>query len=356
MGRKMVQRGTRNTTIHWMQGKEASKGRQIKQAELASMVLCVYPVTLWQMKGNQVFDKEVDKVLVKFERVFELPNELPPQKAHDHQIPLMPNTPPINVRPYKHHPNKKDAIELMMKELLESRVIRTSQSPFSSPIVMVKKKDLKELFKPFFGKFVLVFFDDILIYSKSKEEHGVSMDLSKIKVMQKWPTSTTIKRLRGFLGLIGYEVELAYNELKKAVMEEPVLALPNFNQEFVVETDTSGTRIGAVLSVYCQTPPIHIPYVLGESKVEGVDKTLRTREEVVQMLKFYLKRPTSNEIIASAGREWYSSTQAYGHFGKRLGKLNMYVLTQWTNKPTEEATWEVYGDLIPRFPELDKLP
>nr|GEV35407.1 putative mitochondrial protein [Tanacetum cinerariifolium] len=44
-----------------------------------------------------------------------------------------------------------------------------------------------------------------------------------------------------------YESELAYNQLKKAVMEEPVLALPNFNQEFVVETNTSGTRIGAVL-------------------------------------------------------------------------------------------------------------
>lgn len=34
-----------------------------------------------------------------------------------------------------------DAIEQMMKELLETRVIRPSKSPFTSPIVMVKKKD-----------------------------------------------------------------------------------------------------------------------------------------------------------------------------------------------------------------------
>ncbi|GKD45614.1 reverse transcriptase [Tanacetum coccineum] len=44
---------------------------------------------------------------------------------------------------------------------------------------------------------------------------------------------------------------------------------------------------------------------------------------------------------------------------RRLRKLNnkpvMYVLTQWTNKPIKEATWKVYGDLIARFPELDKL-
>nr|GFC57163.1 retrotransposon-related protein [Tanacetum cinerariifolium] len=137
----MVLRGTRNTTIYWMQRKGASKGGQIKQAELALMVLCVYPITLWEMKGNLVVDKEVDKVLVKFERVFELPTELPPQRAHDYQISPMPNTPPTNVRPYRHLPNQKDAIELMVKELLESIVIRTSQSPFSSPIVMVKKKD-----------------------------------------------------------------------------------------------------------------------------------------------------------------------------------------------------------------------
>ncbi|GJZ92195.1 reverse transcriptase, partial [Tanacetum coccineum] len=43
-GRRMVLRGTKNTIIHWMQGKNATKSGQIKQAELASMVLCVYPV------------------------------------------------------------------------------------------------------------------------------------------------------------------------------------------------------------------------------------------------------------------------------------------------------------------------
>ncbi|GJX93861.1 gypsy/ty3 retroelement polyprotein [Tanacetum coccineum] len=39
---------------------------------------------------------------------------------------------------------------------------------------------------------------------------------------------------------------------------------------------------------------------------------------------------------------------------KRLGKVNnkpvMFVLIQWTNKPVKEATWEIYGDLITRFP------
>ncbi|GJU29374.1 ty3-gypsy retrotransposon protein [Tanacetum coccineum] len=41
----------------------------------------------------------------------------------------------------KRNMRKKDTIEAMVKELLDSRVIRQSNSPFSSPIVMVKKKD-----------------------------------------------------------------------------------------------------------------------------------------------------------------------------------------------------------------------
>ncbi|GJU04239.1 hypothetical protein Tco_1114577 [Tanacetum coccineum] len=67
--------------------------------------------------------------------------EIPPKRSHDHTIPLTPNAPPINIRPYKHPLIQKDEIELMVKELLKAGTIRNSQSPFSSPIVMVKKKD-----------------------------------------------------------------------------------------------------------------------------------------------------------------------------------------------------------------------
>ena len=77
----------------------------------------------------------------EYDDVLSVPTALPPTRTHDHHIPLVPNTPPVNIRPYRHPPVQKDAIELMVKELLDSGVIRPSQSPFSSPIVMVKKKD-----------------------------------------------------------------------------------------------------------------------------------------------------------------------------------------------------------------------
>ncbi|GJR88425.1 retrotransposable element Tf2 [Tanacetum coccineum] len=42
--------------------------------------------------------------------------------------------------------------------------------------------------------------------------------------------------------------------------------------------------------VYGQTPPLHTPYLAGESVVEVVDRTLQAREAAIEMLKFHLKR------------------------------------------------------------------
>lgn len=103
---------------------------------------------------------------------------------------------------------------------------------------------MNEVFMDYMRKFVLVFFDDILIYSDSLDSHlqhlrivfetlkqhklfvkkskcsfgqarleyfghvvsseGVSADKSKIDSMLSWPQPTTVKGLRGFLGLTGY--------------------------------------------------------------------------------------------------------------------------------------------------------
>ncbi|GKD60952.1 putative mitochondrial protein [Tanacetum coccineum] len=47
----------------------------------------------------------------------------------------------VNIRPYRYPPRQKDVIETMVAELLASGVVRESHSSFSSPIILVKKKD-----------------------------------------------------------------------------------------------------------------------------------------------------------------------------------------------------------------------
>ncbi|CAN6252738.1 unnamed protein product [Urochloa humidicola] len=175
---------------------------------------------------------------------------------------------------------------------------------------------MNKIFQPLLRKCVLVFMDDILIYSSTMEQHvlhlrqvfdilrqhqflvelskctfgqqqleylghlisnnGVATEPSKIAAVSSWPTPANVKELRGFLGLTGYykrfikhygiisrpltqllkkgtqflwtpDTQQAFELLKQALVEAPVLAVPDFTKQFVVETDASDLGFGAVL-------------------------------------------------------------------------------------------------------------
>ncbi|GKD18569.1 retrotransposon protein, putative, ty3-gypsy subclass [Tanacetum coccineum] len=76
---------------------------------------------------------------------------------------------------------------------------------------------MNRVFHEYLDKFVIVFIDDILVYSKTREEHedhlrivletvpdGITMDPAKVKAITKWPRSTTVMKVRRFLGLAWY--------------------------------------------------------------------------------------------------------------------------------------------------------
>lgn len=106
-------------------------------------------------------------------------------------------------------------------------------------------------------------------------EQGVLADPVKLEGMKRWPRPSSIKALRGFLGLTGYyrrfvkdygkisqpltrllkrdafvrdePAEQAFQHLKHAMVSTPVLALPDYSKDFIIECDASGVGIGAVL-------------------------------------------------------------------------------------------------------------
>ncbi|GJY53989.1 reverse transcriptase [Tanacetum coccineum] len=68
--------------------------------------------------------------------VFDMHIKLPPQRTKDHAITLIPNTPPITVRPYRLPPNQKDVVEQMVKELLDAGLNKfTMKDRFPIPMV-----------------------------------------------------------------------------------------------------------------------------------------------------------------------------------------------------------------------------
>lgn len=83
----------------------------------------------------------IRSVIEKFCSIFALPTGMPPQRAFDHHIHLLPHTKPINVRPYRYPYFQKNKIERQVREMLDQGIIQHSQSPFSSPVLLIRKKD-----------------------------------------------------------------------------------------------------------------------------------------------------------------------------------------------------------------------
>lgn len=84
---------------------------------------------------------ELRAVLQAHGRVFQEREGLPPLRNLEHRIVLKEGTNPINVWPYRYPYLMKEEIEKQVADMLKAGIIRPSQSPYSSPVILVKKKD-----------------------------------------------------------------------------------------------------------------------------------------------------------------------------------------------------------------------
>ncbi|XP_058189294.1 uncharacterized protein LOC131306881 [Rhododendron vialii] len=245
---------------------------------------------------------ELPLVVCNFPDVFpeELPG-LPPEREVEFTIELLPGTAPISVPPYHFAPAELRELKVQLLELENLGFIRPSTSLWGAPALFAQKKDgslrlcidyrklnqvtiknkvqredvlktafrtryghyefvvmpfglmnvpatfmdlMNHIFHAYLDRFVVVFVDDILIYSPSQEEHqsyltivlellrehrlyaklskcefwlsevkflghvvsngGVSIDPEKIQSVMNWQRPKNVLEIRSFLGLAGY--------------------------------------------------------------------------------------------------------------------------------------------------------
>ena len=109
-----------------------------KEARQGHALFAIYATE----EGNSTpVQQELKELIEAFDDIFQAPSQLPPQRDIEHQITLKEGTDPINVRPYRYAYFQKDEIERQVSDMLNSGLIRPSSSPFSSPVLLVKKKD-----------------------------------------------------------------------------------------------------------------------------------------------------------------------------------------------------------------------
>ena len=175
---------------------------------------------------------------------------------------------------------------------------------------------MNKVFAPHLRRFVLVYLDDIMVYSQDEAEHlkhlrtvletlrrerlfvkkskcdfckrevkflghivgadGLRVDPKKVEAVQRWPTPSGVAPLRAFLGLGNYfrrfirgystivspltrltsakvtwewtpECQRAFEAVKAALTQAPVLALPALGRPFTVISDASMHGTGGVL-------------------------------------------------------------------------------------------------------------
>ncbi|GJR77746.1 putative reverse transcriptase domain-containing protein [Tanacetum coccineum] len=283
-------------------------------------------------------EKKLDDIRVvrDFPEVF--PDDLlglPLVREIEFRIDLIPGASPVVRSPYRLAPSEMLELSNQLKELQEKGFIRPSHSPWGAPIdlrsgyhqLRVREEDIPKtafrtryghfeftvmpfgltnapaifmdlmnrVCKPYLDKFVIVFIDDILIYSKSEEEHevylktilyllkkeklyakflkcefwlqevqflrhvvnrdGIHVDPSKVESVKNWKTPETPTEIHSFLGLAGYYRRFIEDFSKIA---KPLTLLTQKNKAYVWG-DKQDEAFQILKEKLCNAPVLALP-------------------------------------------------------------------------------------------------
>ncbi|GJP74691.1 hypothetical protein CLOP_g5239 [Closterium sp. NIES-67] len=230
---------------------------------------------------------KIKELLREFQDILpdDLPNELPPYRTNQHEIVEEPGSKPTFRAPYRLTPTELTDMKKQIEYLLGKGLIRPSTSPYGAPVLFTPKPDgsirmadnsihktafrtryglyeylvmpfrltnasatfqaeMNHILRPLLDECVVVYLDDILIYSRDMKQHvehmrcvfeilrrerfyvklsnsefalekvqflghmvsaqGVHVDPKKIEAVRTWKTPENVKELQQFLGFANY--------------------------------------------------------------------------------------------------------------------------------------------------------
>ncbi|GJS42294.1 putative reverse transcriptase domain-containing protein [Tanacetum coccineum] len=348
-------------------------------------------VFIAQVMEKKSDDKRLEDIPVVRELPEVFPEDLPglpPVRQVEFRIDLIPGAALVAHAPYRLAPSEMQELSNQLQELADRGFILPSTSPWGAPVLFVKKKggsfrmciDYRELnkliiknryplpriddlfdqlqgssvyskidlrsvmsrdlmnrvCKLYLDKFVIVFIDDILIYSCNKEENanhlriilellkkeklyakfskcdfwiciaqflghlidnqGLHVDPAKIEAVKNWASPATPTEIRQFLGLVGYYRRFIKDFLK---ITKSLTELTQKNKKYIWGKDQE-SAFQLLKQKLCEAPILALPegnddfVVYCDASHQGLGAVLMQREKVIAYASRQLKPNEEN--------------------------------------------------------------